>query len=185
MVYGQTYDNYTVQKGDSLWIISLKYQIGLDEIIAANPEIKNPALIYPNQKVLVPLKTETKAIEEEVVELTNAQRQKVGLTSYQHDWELQRTARYKSCDMRDNGYFSHQSPVYGSPFEMMSSFGISYQTAGENIAKGQTSAQQVVNSWMNSSGHRANILSQKFTHIGVGYCSSSQGGYWTQMFIAK
>ena len=70
-----------------------------------------------------------------------------------------------------------------SPFEMMKSFGISYKSAAENIAKGQATAQAVVNAWMNSSGHRKNILSSSYTHIGVGYVAN--GNYWTQMFIGK
>ena len=108
---------------------------------------------------------------------------KNGLKELTYDWELSRVARYKSQDMKDNGYFSHTSPVYGSPFQMMKSFGISYRSAGENIARGQATPQAVVNAWMNSSGHRANILNSSFTHIGVGYVSS--GNYWTQMFIGK
>ena len=85
--------------------------------------------------------------------------------------------------MKDNGYFSHTSPTYGSPFDMMKSFGISYRSAAENIAKGQSTPQQVVNAWMNSQGHRANILNKNYTHIGVGYVKS--GNIWTQMFISK
>jgi uncharacterized protein YkwD len=85
--------------------------------------------------------------------------------------------------MHDNRYFSHTSPVYGTPFQMTKSFGITYRSAGENIAHGQTSPQAVVNAWMNSSGHRANILNASFTQIGVGYVAD--GHYWTQMFIGK
>ncbi|MER2000423.1 MAG: CAP domain-containing protein, partial [Lysinibacillus sp.] len=94
-----------------------------------------------------------------------------------------RVAKYKSQDMHDKNYFSHTSPTYGSPFDMMKKFDISYKSAGENIAKGQTSATQVMEAWMNSSGHRANIMDAKFTHIGVGYVK--EGNYWTQMFIKK
>ena len=78
-------------------------------------------------------------------------------------------------------YFSHTSPTYGSPFQMMKAFGLSYRTAGENIAYGQRTPQEVVNAWMNSSGHRANILNSSYTQIGVGYVAN--GNYWTQMFI--
>jgi uncharacterized protein YkwD len=85
--------------------------------------------------------------------------------------------------MATTGYFSHQSPDYGSPFEMMKQYGISYRTAGENIAKGQTTPSEVMQSWMNSSGHRQNILKSDFTHIGIGYCE--QGNHWVQMFIGK
>ena len=90
-------------------------------------------------------------------------------------------ARYKSQDMLNNRYFSHNSPTYGTPFQMMKAFGLSFRTAGENIAKGYATPQAVVNGWMNSSGHQANILNTSYTQIGVGYVA--QGNYWTQMFI--
>jgi uncharacterized protein YkwD len=83
--------------------------------------------------------------------------------------------------MQQNGYFDHTSPTYGTPFAMMQSLGISYRTAGENIAMGQSTPQAVVNAWMNSEGHRANILSTSYTQIGVGYVAN--GNYWTQWFI--
>ena len=83
--------------------------------------------------------------------------------------------------MADNRYFSHTSPTYGTPFQMIKAFGLSYRTAGENIAYGQRTPQQVVDGWMNSSGHRANILNAAYTQIGVGYVAA--GHYWTQMFI--
>ena len=83
--------------------------------------------------------------------------------------------------MAENGYFSHTSPTYGSAFDMLSARGIAYTSAGENIAAGQKTASSVMNSWMNSSGHRANILNASYTQIGVGYVA--QGNYWTQMFI--
>ncbi|MFC9275224.1 CAP domain-containing protein, partial [Bacillus spizizenii] len=89
----------------------------------------------------------------------------------------------QSRDMKDKNYFDHQSPTYGSPFDMMKSFGISYKTAGENIAKGQKTPEEVVKAWMNSEGHRKNILNPNFTHIGVGYVES--GSIWTQQFIGK
>lgn len=177
---------YTVQPGDSLWKIAVRYQVGLSEIIQLNPQFKNPALIYPGQKVNIPNFDATKSIENQVVQLTNQERAKYGLKPLVADWELARVARYKSADMRDRNYFSHTSPTYGSPFDMMKNFGISYRSAGENIAAGQRTAQEVVTAWMNSEGHRKNILSTGYTHIGVGY---AQGGskqhYWTQMFISK
>ncbi|MDY0395785.1 CAP domain-containing protein [Virgibacillus halophilus] len=119
--------------------------------------------------------------EQQVVDLTNQERAKEGLKPLKADVELSKVAREKSHDMAVNGYFSHNSPTYGSPFDMMKSWGISYNTAGENIAKGQKTPQEVVNAWMNSEGHRANIMNPKFTKIGVGY--SSQGNIWTQQFI--
>ena len=173
---------YTVVKGDSMWKIAVKYQIGLSEIIDANPQIENPALIYPGQVLNIPrLDAAVSNYEDEVIRLVNEIRIQNGLKTLTKNWELCRVARYKSQDMADKHYFSHTSPTYGSPFEMMRAFGISYRTAGENIARGQRSPQQVVDAWMNSDGHRANILSSHFTQIGVGYVAN--GNYWTQMFI--
>ena len=121
------------------------------------------------------------AYEQEVVTLVNAERAKYGLSALTLDAALCGYARVKSQDMHDQGYFSHKSPSYGSPFDMMRSFGVSYQYAGENIAMGYSSPAAVVNAWMNSEGHRANILSANYTSIGVGYVAD--GGYWTQWFI--
>ena len=83
--------------------------------------------------------------------------------------------------MKDKGYFAHNSPTYGTPFQMIRDFGLSFRTAGENIARGYATPQAVVNGWMNSSGHRANILNSSYNQIGVGYVA--QGNYWTQMFV--
>ena len=175
---------HTVVKGDTLWKIANKYEVGLSEIKSANPQFANPDLIYPGQTVNIPL-TDSLVVnyEKEVVRLVNVERTKRGLSPLTYDWQLSRVARIKSQDMKDNKYFSHTSPTYGSPFQMMKSFGISYKNAGENIARGQATPAAVVNAWMNSSGHRANILNSSFTHIGVGYVSD--GKYWTQMFIGK
>ncbi|MFS0752507.1 CAP domain-containing protein [Oceanobacillus sp. 1P07AA] len=121
--------------------------------------------------------------EQEVVELTNQEREKQGLQPLELDTELSEVAKAKSQDMQSNNYFDHNSPNYGSPFDMMQSFGIDYNTAGENIAQGQQSPEEVVDAWMNSEGHRANILNGDYTHIGVGHVED--GNYWTQMFIGK
>lgn len=175
-------ETHKVVSGDTMWKIAVKYQVGVSEIISANPQIVNPNLIYPDQIINIPtLDSNVSKFEKEVIKLVNEIRQENGLKALAEDWELSRVARYKSQDMKDNNYFSHTSPVYGSPFDMIKNFGLSYKRAGENIAKGQTSPQTVVNAWMNSSGHRANILNASYTKIGVGYVAD--GRYWTQMFI--
>lgn len=172
---------HTVVRGDTMWKIAVKYEVGISEMKRANTHIANPDLIYPGQVLNIPTTdSAVLSFEREVVRLVNAEREKQGLPSLTYNWELSRVARIKSQDMRDNGYFSHTSPTYGSPFQMMKSFGISYRAAGENIAKGYTTPAAVVNGWMNSPGHRANILSSSFTEIGVGYVSD--GHYWTQLF---
>jgi len=175
-------ESYTVSSGDTLWKIALKTETGVQELIDVNPQLANPNQIYPGQKINVPVK-EQESVEQEVIKLVNAERAKAGLSALQDDWELSRVAKYKSQDMHDKKYFDHTSPTYGTPFTMMKNFGISYRSAGENIAKGQRSAQEVVTAWMNSDGHRANILNKNYTHIGIGYVAD--GNYWTQMFIQK
>ena len=123
------------------------------------------------------------AYENKVLELVNAERVKQGLKPLEMDESVRNVARLKSQDMQKNNYFSHTSPTYGTPFEMLKKYGISYKSAGENIAQGYQTPEQVVKGWMNSSGHRANILNASYTHIGIGY--EANGNYWTQMFIGK
>jgi uncharacterized YkwD family protein/spore coat assembly protein SafA len=181
--FAQGTNTYIVKPNDTLWKIAVKYQIGVAEIIAANKQIPNPDLIYPDQKINIPNIDQTKGTENQVLSLVNQERSKAGLKPLSMDWEVQRVARIKACDMQQKGYFSHTSPTYGSPFTMLKQHGINYKSAGENIAMGQKTPQEVMVSWMNSQGHRANILKPEYTHLGVGYCQ--QGNYWVQMFISK
>lgn len=123
--------------------------------------------------------------EKEVFDLINTQRTNYGLTALKVDEEVQRVAKIKAQDMVDNNYFSHQSPIYGSPFAMLNSFKVSYQTAGENIA-GNSTNSGAVTAWMNSSGHKANILNSSFNYTGIGVVSSSKyGKIYVQLFIGK
>ena len=139
-----------------------------------------------NCNVTTPGNTDTSSstasdYEKKVAELVNEIRAEYGLSSLKLNTELCDVARAKSQDMKDKNYFSHTSPTYGSPFDMMKTFGISYRTAGENIAMGYSTPEKVVDAWMNSEGHRANILNASYKEIGIGYVSG--GNYWTQMFI--
>ncbi|MGN7177870.1 sporulation protein [Paenibacillus sp. FSL R5-0490] len=134
-------------------------------------------------KEAAPASSAVSAYEKKVLELTNQERAKAGVPALKLDEELSKVAREKSRDMQSKGYFDHNSPTYGSPFDMMKQFGISYTTAGENIAMGQQSPEEVVQAWMNSEGHRKNIMNANFTHLGVGHVAD--GNYWTQMFIGK
>ncbi|MCR8995860.1 serine protease [Brevibacillus sp. 7WMA2] len=119
------------------------------------------------------------AMVNEVVDIVNKERAKAGLKPLSMDTELAKMATDKAKDMADNNYFDHDSPTFGSPFNMMDQYKISYQTAGENIAEGQRSAEEVMKDWMGSDGHRENIMNSSFTKIGVGYYN----GYWVQEFI--
>lgn len=183
-ISGFAVSTYVVKPGDSMWKIAVKTQTGLAELIKANPGIKNPALIYPNQKITIPDPPAMKTFEDEVVKLVNAERAKYGLGMLTQNWEVSRVARTKSEDMAARNYFSHTSPTYGSPFNMMENYGIRFSAAAENIAMGQRTPAEVVRGWMNSPGHRANILNRSFTQIGVGAARNKNGViYWTQLFI--
>lgn len=116
---------------------------------------------------------------QQVLDIVNKERKNAGLQPLSMNDSLSKVAMIKAQDMYNNNYFDHQSPTYGSPFDMMRSNGITYNTAGENIAKGQRGPTEVMNAWMNSPGHRANILNRSFTQIGIAYYKSE----WVQEFI--
>lgn len=183
----QSQDTYTVRSGDSLWEIAQRYRLELDVIIRANPQFANPDLIYPGDKVRLPLssiKIASASVEDQVLQMVNQERTNYGLSPLTANWQLARVARFKSEDMRDSRYFDHHSPQYGSPFDMMKNFQIIYTAAGENIAAGQTTAEEVMRGWMDSPGHRENILNPQFTQMGIGYAQGGEmGHYWTQMLI--
>ncbi|MCQ6558792.1 CAP domain-containing protein [Paenibacillus mendelii] len=188
-------DQHIVKRGDNLWDISVEHYVPLAAIIRANPQIKDPHWIYQGDRINLPMNKSVgvkaldngdseSSVNQEIVRLVNEERAKQGLAPLTENSELSRVALFKSQDMRDQGYFSHDSPSYGSPFDMMRAFHIDYSYAGENIAAGQTDAQDVMNAWMNSPGHRENIMSPNFTEIGIGYCTGGKmNHYWTQQFI--
>jgi uncharacterized YkwD family protein len=175
---------------------------------AGNPNVANPIAGNPNegtpdagnqnagdvvnkpidngQTVTIPPNESLTGYEQQVLTLTNQERQKEGLSPCAgSDTNLNRSARAKSEDMAANNYFSHDSPTYGDPFAMMRNFGVQYQSAGENIAMGQPTPQEVVTAWMNSPGHRKNIMNGAYTHLGVGYVLKNGKAYWTQQFISR
>ncbi|CAH0768956.1 unnamed protein product [Bemisia tabaci] len=189
-IYAAT--TYTIVSGDTLWKIAQRNKVTLNTIVDANPQINNPNAIYPGQKITIPDKNTVPSsspagsIESQVVTLVNEERAKHGRSPLRELRELSKLARTKSADMRDRGYFDHTSPRLGSASKMMKDAGLKAWASGENIAAGQTTAQTVMNSWMNSQGHRENILSPDFKEIGVGFAKGgSWGYYWTQMFIKR
>ncbi|WP_203248864.1 CAP domain-containing protein [Sporosarcina beigongshangi] len=147
------------------------------------PAPEKPTEVAPSTPVETPQDASISAIEKAVLDLTNAERQKAGLKPLQTDKNLMTSARQKSADMASKKYFSHTSPTYGSPFDQMKANGVTYKAAAENIAMGQRTAEEVVKGWMESPGHRQNILTPGYTHIGIGF--DKNGNYWTQQFIQK
>jgi len=122
--------------------------------------------------------------EQQVLELVNEQRANYGLAPLSYSKELEAVAYAHSKDMAQNNYFNHTNLSGQSPFDRIHAAGISYRSAAENIAAGQKTPQEVVSAWMNSAGHRANILNSSVTKMGVGiYSGGSYGIYWTQLFI--
>lgn len=184
---------YTVMPGDTIWSISRKLGVSINNLLTANPQITNTSHIYPGQIINIPTTSvpttpsapsDIRNLETEVIRLVNVERAKVGRSALSENKELTNLARLKSQDFINKNYFSHTSPTYGSPFDMMKKYGISYTSAAENIAAGQRTAAEVMNSWMNSTGHKANILNSTFNQIGVGVAKDNNGKlYWTQMFI--
>lgn len=183
---------YTVSPQDTMWKIAVKQGIPLSTLIRWNPQVSNPNVIWPGMVLNVPSsRTSTgtstsgsaaqSSYADQVVTLVNQQRAKAGLKPLAVDKSLAVMALDKAKDMYNNHYFDHTSPTYGSPFTMMKSYGISFTYAGENIAMGQKTPQEVMNAWMNSPGHKQNILSPNYTKIGVGYYNSE----WVQEFIAN
>ncbi len=146
------------------------------------PEPEAPILPEPEAPSLPEQKPSDSIsqLEREAMELVNEKRSANGLAKLTLSAELSEKARIKSREMKQLNYFSHTSPTYGSPFDMMKALGIRYVSAGENIAMGYRTAQAVVNAWMNSPSHRENLLSSRYTTMGIGY----EDGYWTQWFIS-
>lgn len=125
------------------------------------------------------------ADEQKLLNLINAERSKAGVSPLSFDMTLLKISRLKAKDLVDNNYFAHQSPTYGSPFDMMKQFGVSFKSAGENIA-GNSSIENAVQAWMNSEGHRKNILNPSFNFTGVGIVNSPKYGYvFVQQFIGR
>ena len=121
--------------------------------------------------------------EEEILVLCNKLRQSRGLPPFSVNWEIARVARYKTEDMKAHEYFSHDSPMYGSFFDMLKNFHVPYHSAGENIATGIDTPQAVVDAWMASPSHRQNILSKSFNQAGVGYSTDGTAHYWALILL--
>lgn len=164
------------------------YVVQTDSDIIGAVSTKYIKLIYPTNNDNTNNTTNQKGLtteEQEVFDLVNKQRTDNGLKALKVDSNLQKVAKEKANDMVKNNYFAHNSPTYGSPFDMMKKFGISYRSAGENLA-GNSTGKRAVDAWMNSEGHRANILNSSFNYTGVAVVESSKyGRIYVQMFIGR
>jgi uncharacterized YkwD family protein len=173
------FEYYKVSPGDTFWYIAKRYGLDYKKLMQLNPNVE-PRNMHVGEVIRLKASASSPSgFEEQVVQLVNQQRAKAGLRPLTHRADVKNVAQKKAEDMINSNYFSHTSPNYGSPFDMLKAFGISYSYAGENIAKGQKTPQEVMNAWMNSSGHRANILKPEYDVIGVGFYH----GAWVQMFI--
>lgn len=175
------FDFYKVSKGDTFWFIAQRYGLDYKELMRLNPNVVPTNMQVGSVIRLRATASSPTTFEEQVAQIVNQERAKQGLKPLLHRADLKNVAETKAKDMVNSNYFSHTSPNYGSPFDMMKTFGIRYRTAGENIAKGQKTPQEVMNAWMNSSGHRANILNPNFDSIGVGFYN----GVWVQEFTGS
>lgn len=174
---------YYTRQGDSMVKIALHNGVSLSKLRAYNPAYKTGKL-QEGTLIYVPISDlQMRAMEKEAVRLVNAERESRGLAPLRSSLSVRRVARMKAQDLCDGGYFDHVSPKYGTPFEMLEKQGARFRCAGENIAMGQVTAQEVVQAWMNSKGHRANILNPNYTKIGVGCTDDVKGPYWVQMFV--
>ncbi|WP_026581541.1 CAP domain-containing protein [Bacillus sp. J33] len=183
---------YKVEKSDTLWKIANKFHADLQDIIQSNSQIKNPDLIYPGQTVIIPDTAGRAGIQEigenerAIWELANKERTRKGLKPLMMDSILAGAAKQKSKDMMKFEYVSHNSPTYGNPTKMLRNQQISFLKVKENIGAGYRNADAMFSAWMNSSIHRANILNNRATHIGVGYVQGGlHGHYWTILIVEK
>lgn len=201
--------HYDVRKGDSMWRIAKRYHVEFHHLLRLNKHFKDQNLIHPRDEVELPDgstgagttensgsdniaegdenatdRGEQGSYAQEVLDLVNKERSKQGLKALELSNKLDNLAVMKAKDMVNKNYFDHTSPTYGSPFNMLQTYGVTYRSAGENIAAGQKTPQEVMTAWMNSSGHRANILNKDYTQLGVGKATGgSYGVYWVQLFI--
>lgn len=126
--------------------------------------------------------TSTNTYAAQVLNLVNEERAKSGLSPLTLDASASSAAQTRAKEIVST--FSHTRPNGSSFSTALTEAGASFRSAGENIAYGQNSPKQVMNSWMNSSGHRANIMSSKYTRIGIGHYETADGtDYWVQLFL--
>ncbi len=170
-------------------VVSLKYVLNRPQISTTAPTSNVPINTSPSSAPLTQTVTIQPALaltpdEQAIADMVNQERQSAGLKPLRVDLRLVGVAETKALDMQQNHYFDHTSPTYGSPWAMMQMAGLKIQWAGENLA-GNKSASAAMAAWMQSPGHRANILDPKFTHIGVGVTNGSPYNIYVQEFLQE
>jgi uncharacterized protein YkwD len=121
------------------------------------------------------------SVIQQVLDITNSERARAGLSPLRLHSQLNAAAQAHSNDMARNNFLSHTGSDGSSPFDRMKRHGYTVGWAAENVASGHSSPQDVMRGWMNSSGHRTNILNPRYRDIGIGYARGNQP-YWTQVF---
>ncbi|THF84657.1 CAP domain-containing protein [Cohnella fermenti] len=158
-----------IEAGHSSW---------LDRFIRDHVPYRPDGVSSPSDRPRTYAAEAAKEPKEQVLALVNLERERAGLAPLRAERRLGEMASVKAEEMDSRNYFSHRSPTFGSPFEMMTAFGIRYRVAGETIAQGQDRPAEVVEQWMASPQHRANLLSAEFAETGIGYYN----GKWVQEF---
>lgn len=185
-VFGKVGSWYAVHdsKKGCIGVASAKYlklRTGATATTATNKVSTPSTTTTPQTSKIAGVSTD----EQTLLNYVNSARKSAGVAALKFDMNLVKVARLKAKDMVDKNYFSHQSPTYGSPFDMMKQYGISFKTAGENIAGNQT-VKGAFDAWMRSAGHKRNILNGSFNYCGFGIAASkTYGKILVQQFIGK
>ncbi len=183
---------YVYTYKDGKWVLTSKANSAekTDKV-----DLQKPSLPAPTPTPTVPVANDDKPAqtqdysnsltsdEQKMLELVNAERQKAGVMPLRADMTLTKISREKSKDMIDKGYFSHTSPTFGSPFDVLKANGVAYRYAGENLA-GASTVELAHKNLMASPGHRANILNPNYNYVGIGIVDGGPyGKMYTQTFI--
>ncbi len=156
-------------------------QINDENTIDVNSEEENANIVVSDKNITSELTQD----EEEVFNLINKSREEAGLAKLEIDDNLQNICRIKANEMVEKDYFSHTSPTYGSPFDMLKSNNIEYKVAGENIA-GNSSNEKAVEAWLGSENHKKNIINNSYNYTGVAVVNSEKyGKIYVQMFLGR
>lgn len=182
-VYAQIGEWYVVQNDKNL--IGTVHSKYIDKCEEEKASVSSSENIIQTSAEASPIQIDLSENEKKLLSIINEERKKNNLPELIIDENLQNVARLKAKDLVENNYFSHISPILGTPFEMLKNNGIKYKTASENIA-GNSSIEGAVSSWMNSESHKKNILSNEFNYTGLAVVDSiAYGNIVVELFVGK